>query len=104
MKGLLEEKSEIQKLRFWGKIFGLNKNYYIAEADFETFDHLDLNDSEFLKYQQSLLNEEENVDDETTETDMDEKRTEESLGHGINQKIFFVSTESKILLLDDSIR
>lgn len=90
MKGLLQEKSDIQKLRFWGKIFGMKKNYYIVEADFETFDHLDLNDSEFVKYQQSL-----SVEQSEDEEDDDEKLTAESVGHGINRKIFFVSSGSK---------
>jgi len=35
MKALLNEKPNIQKLRFWGKIFGIKNNYYIAEANFE---------------------------------------------------------------------
>ena len=38
MKALLDEKTNIQKLNFWGKIFGIKNNYYITEADFDTFD------------------------------------------------------------------
>lgn len=33
MKNLLNEKPDIQKLRFWGKIFGIKNNYYIVEVD-----------------------------------------------------------------------
>lgn len=100
MKALLNEKADIQKLRFWGKIFGMKKNYYIVEAEFETFDHLDLNDSEFLKYQQSHSieqEEEEDNEDDISEYQTDEKLPVESVGHGINRKIFFVSSGSKIL-------
>lgn len=97
MKALIDEKPSIQKLRFWGKIFGLNQNYYIVEAEFDTFDHIDLNDSEFLKYQQTLPSEEQN-DDEEDETDDDRELSPESVGHGINQKIFFVSSGGRILL------
>ena len=36
MKVLMSEKPSIEKLRFWGKIFGLTKNYYIVEVDADT--------------------------------------------------------------------
>lgn len=94
MKTLIDEKPTIQKLRFWGKIFGLKKNYYIVEAEFETFDQLDLNDAEFIKYQQSLSPEEE--EDESNEDHMDRTPDTQSVGHGINQKIFFVSSGGRI--------
>ena len=97
MKALIDEKPSIQKLRFWGKVFGLKKDYYIVEAEFDTFDHLDLNDSEFLKYQQTLSSEEQEEDEES-ETNEDQKLSPESVGHGINQKIFFVSSGGRMLL------
>lgn len=58
MKGLLNENPNIQKIRFWGKIFGIKKNYYIIEVDSETFSIEEEND--------------------------------------LNQKIFYVSTGSRI--------
>ena len=80
MKGLLNKQPNIQKLRFWGKIFGIQKNYYITEADFDTIDH-----TEFVKYQENLSN----------ETDFNDKIPSEQIGDGVNQKIFYVSTGSE---------
>mgnify|MGYP002388120345 CR=1 FL=1 len=66
MRSLLKEKENIQKLRFWGKIFGLQNDYYIFEVE-----------SEYVQHE---------VEEET-----------ESLENEINPKIFFVTTERKIL-------
>ncbi|CAF2991559.1 unnamed protein product [Rotaria socialis] len=79
MKALLNDKPNIQKLRFWGKIFGIKNNYYIVEADFDTFDDVDLTDSEFIKYQDMSSSEEEKI-------------PPEPIGDGVNQKVFYVST------------
>jgi hypothetical protein len=98
MKVLLNEKPSIQKLRFWGKIFGLKNPYYIAEADFDTYDDLDLNDSEYLKYQEAFSIEEENETEDQDITNINRKLSPEPIGTGINQKIFYVSTGSKIIL------
>ncbi|CAF3944671.1 unnamed protein product [Rotaria magnacalcarata] len=79
MKTLVNDKPNIQKLRFWGKIFGIKNNYYIVEADFDTFDDVDLTDSEFIKYQDMSSSEEEKI-------------PLEQIGDGVNQKVFYVST------------
>jgi len=85
MKILLNEKTNIQKLRFWGKIFGIKNNYYIAEADY------DLNDSEFIQYRESSSVEE--------EYDIDnQKILSDQIENSINEKIFYVSTGSKNIL------
>ncbi|CAF4991517.1 unnamed protein product, partial [Rotaria sp. Silwood1] len=91
MKILLKEKINIQKLRFWGKIFGIKNNYYIVETDFDTFDNIDLNDVEFVKYQEIFSSEEENELDDTM-LSFNEKVPPEQLGYGVNQKVFYVST------------
>ncbi|CAF5089732.1 unnamed protein product, partial [Rotaria sp. Silwood1] len=91
MKILLKEKINIQKLRFWGKIFGIKNNYYIVETDFDTFDNIDLNDVEFVKYQEIFSSEEENEFDDTM-LSFNEKVPPEQLGYGVNQKVFYVST------------
>jgi hypothetical protein len=85
MKTLLNEKTNIQKLRFWGKIFGIKNNYYIAEADY------DLNDSEFIRYRESSSVEEENDID-------NQKILSDQIKNSINEKIFYVSTGSKSIL------
>jgi len=85
MKTLLNEKTNIQQLRFWGKIFGIKNNYYIAEADY------DLNDSEFIQYRQTFSFEEENDID-------NQKLLSEQIGNSINEKIFYVSIGSKSIL------
>ncbi|CAF3566992.1 unnamed protein product [Rotaria sordida] len=90
MKVLLKEKSNIEKLRFWGKIFGIKNNYYILEADFDIFDDIDLNDSEFIKYQEIFSLEEENEFDNTIQN-FNKKVPPEQIGDGINQKVFYVS-------------
>ncbi len=91
MKNLLNEKIHIQKLHFWGKIFGIKNNYYIAEADFDTIDEFDLNDSEFIKYREAFSMEEENEIDHR-------KISFAQIENIINQKIFYVSTGSKNIL------
>ncbi|CAF3288774.1 unnamed protein product [Rotaria sp. Silwood2] len=91
MKALLKEKVNIQKLRFWGKIFGIKNNYYIVEADFDTFDDVDLNDFEFVKYQEIFSSEQDNELDDTIQS-FNEKVPPEQLGDGVNQKVFYVST------------
>ncbi len=98
MKVLLNEKPSIQKLRFWGKIFGLKNNYYIAEADFDTYDDLDLNDSEFLKYQEAFSVDEENETEDQDITNINRKVPPEPIGNGVNQKVFYVSSGSEIIL------
>ncbi len=98
MKSLLNEKPSIQKLRFWGKIFGLQNNYYIAEADFDTYDDLDLTDSEFLKYQEAFTVDEENDTEDQDITNINQKVPPEPIGIGVNQKIFYVSSGSKTIL------
>ncbi len=80
MKILLNEKINIQKLRFWGKIFGIKNNYYIAEAEY------DLNDSEFIQYRE----EENDIDNQ--------KILSDQIENSINEKIFYVSTGSKNIL------
>ena len=94
MKALLNEKNSIQKLRFWGKIFGINNNYYILEADFDSFDDIDLNDTEFVQYQQAFLSDEEYEIDDTA-ISFNEKVPPEQIGVGVNQKIFYASTGSR---------
>ncbi|CAF1519825.1 unnamed protein product [Adineta steineri] len=89
MKDLLNEKANIEKLRFWGKIFGLENNYYIVEADFNSCDDFDLNDSEFLKYQEACTTEEE-LDD--SNINLYRQVPPELIGEGVNRKIFFVTT------------
>lgn len=87
MKTLLNEKVNFQKLRFWGKIFGIKNNYYIVEGEYDTFDEVDLSDSEFNKYQENFLFEDENA--------VNEKIPPELVGYGVNQKIFYVSIGSR---------
>jgi hypothetical protein len=91
MKVLLNEKTNIQKLSFWGKIFGIKNDYYIVEAGFDTFDEFDLNDSEFIKYQETFSTDEEDEID----NNINQKAPPDPVGNGVNQKIFFVSIGSK---------
>jgi hypothetical protein len=88
MKGLINEQANIRKMRFWGKIFGIKNDYYITEADFDTID-----DSEFVKYQESL----------SDDAEFNGKIPSEQIGDGVNQKIFYVSTGSKLEILVDLI-
>ena len=83
----MSEKPSIEKLRFWGKIFGLTKNYYIVEVDADTDDGFDLQDSEFIKYQDAFA-----AQEEEEEEQQQQGVPPEPMGHGINQKLFFVST------------
>lgn len=94
MKDLLSNTPTIQKLNFWGKIFGIKNNYYIVEADFDTFDDIDLADSEFVKYQSQFSYEEEEEENSTLDS-VRKSVPPELVGDGANQKIFYVSTGSK---------
>ncbi|CAF1668018.1 unnamed protein product, partial [Adineta ricciae] len=86
MKMLVINNPNIQKLRFWGKIFGTQNDYYIVEADFHFFDEIDSNDAEFITYQNMFSAEE--------ETNMITNKTipPELAGEGVNEKIIYVST------------
>ncbi|CAF1444669.1 unnamed protein product, partial [Adineta ricciae] len=86
MKMLAIENPNIQKLRFWGKIFGMRNDYYIVEADFHSFDEIDSNDSEFITYQSMFSAEEE------TNMTTNKKIPPELAGEGVNEKIIYVST------------
>lgn len=99
MKALLSEKKSIRKIRFWGKIFGIEKNYYIAEADLDAFDDVDTDDSEFIKYQEACAVEETNA----TRINSDRKVPAEGIGEGTNQKLFYVSTGSKRCLCAEQV-
>ena len=82
MKNFLQKQPNVQKLRFWGKIFAIQRDYYVIEADLDSFDGFDLNDPQFIKYQ------EEYADQERPQT---RKVPPELIGDGINQKLFFVT-------------
>ena len=98
MKALVNGKKSIRKIRFWGKIFGIAKNYYIAEADLDAFDDVETDDSEFVKYQEACAVEETNA---TRINSSDRKVPAEGIGEGTNQKLFYVSTGSKRFLCTD---
>ena len=89
MKMLVIENPNIQKIRFWGKIFGMRNDYYIVEADFHSFDEIDSNDSQFITYQSMFSDEEE------TNMTANKKIPPELAGEGANEKIIYASTGSK---------
>jgi hypothetical protein len=80
-------------MRFWGKIFGIEKNYYIAEVDLDAYDDVETDDSEFVKYQEACATDETNP----TQSNSDRKVPPEGVGEGVNQKLFYASTGSKNL-------
>ena len=96
LKALLAEKKNVRKIRFWGKIFGTEKNYYVAEVDLDAFDDVETDDAEFHKYQEACAVE----DADTMEMNFNRKVPPEGIGEGINQKLFYVSTGSKSFLSD----
>lgn len=96
MKNFLQKQTGVQKLRFWGKIFGIQHDYYIIEADLDSFDGFDLNDPEFIEYQEAFDEEEENS---TNEKKYQQRKVPpELIGDGINQKLFFVSNGGRMIL------
>ena len=90
MAALLEkQETNIIKLRFWGKIFGLDRDYYVLEAHVETSDSFNLmNETEFLAYEEIHQNFNSTIEDFTSQLD--------SIGRGINRNVFFVSTGSDL--------
>jgi hypothetical protein len=92
MKRLLQTNSYIEKLRFWGKIFGRDNDYYIVEADLNTFDALNPMDNiESVQYEQ--VNVRRHVMNESDERNNESQRSPpETIDYAINQKLFYVAT------------
>ena len=64
----LVDKGQFEKIRFWGKIFGTQKNYYVAEAEQHTDEEAD--DGE--EHQETHDNDDhKDVDDEELDGDED---------------------------------
>ncbi|CAF5133433.1 unnamed protein product, partial [Rotaria socialis] len=65
----LADKGQIDKLRFWGKIFGTQKNYFIAEAEQNVDDETDENE----------LHEEAHISDDNRHPNEEEMDDEEDM-------------------------
>lgn len=64
----LVDKGQFEKLRFWGKIFGTQKNYYIAETEHNIEEDTDENE---LSDEANLHEDNKEIDDEEVEGEED---------------------------------
>lgn len=98
----LADKGQIEKLRFWGKIFGTQKNYFIAEAEQNVDDEADENDL----HEETHMNEDNRPHDEEEidgEEDVLPKSTykpppvvpKEERGTGVNKYTYYVCNYRK---------
>ncbi|CAF3886560.1 unnamed protein product, partial [Rotaria sp. Silwood1] len=87
MTNILELDFLFEQIAFWYK----KNNYYIVETDFDTCDNVDLNDVEFVKYQEIFSSEKENELDDTM-LSFNEKVPPEQFDYSVDQKVFHVST------------
>ncbi|XP_011426256.3 radial spoke head protein 6 homolog A isoform X2 [Magallana gigas] len=100
----LVEKWPIETLRFWGKILGTRKNYYVVEAEFKDGEYeSDLSDDEGDEDKSSNDKIEDSMifdDESTTVTDEIKPFYKpppripcESMGTGLNKHVYFVCNE-----------
>ncbi|GAB1607471.1 radial spoke head protein 6 homolog A-like [Argonauta hians] len=102
MKHLVDN-NPVQNVRFWGKIFGLEQNYYVVEADFREGEQVEeeAEDEAEQEVMESMKDvdemEEEEVVDEDKVPQIDYKPPQpvpkEEKGTGTNKKTFFVCNE-----------
>ncbi|XP_061170080.1 radial spoke head protein 6 homolog A-like [Saccostrea echinata] len=102
----LVENWPIETLRFWGKIMGTRKNYYVVEAEFKDGEYdSDFSDEEEEKSSNDKIEDSMIFDDESTTVTEDIKPYYkpppripcESLGTGLNKHIYFVCNEPGLL-------
>ncbi|XP_056012064.1 radial spoke head protein 6 homolog A-like [Ostrea edulis] len=98
----LVENWPVETLRFWGKILGTRKNYYVVEAEFRDGDYeSDLSDEEDDTSSNDKIEDSMIFDDESTTVTDDIKPFYkppptipcESLGTGLNKHVYFVCSE-----------
>ncbi|KAL3319453.1 Radial spoke head protein 4 A [Cichlidogyrus casuarinus] len=97
----LVEKYPVQSVRFWGKIFGLEQNYYVVEATFAEGEELEEDAEEAADEEQDKDNEA-HSDEEENEQDVKDKLPKSSWkppqkipkeenNQGTNSKVYFVT-------------
>ena len=101
------DKNHFEKLRFWGKIIGTEKNYYIAEAEQNADEEGDGDDEEGNEEAQAN---EDTKDDEDEEAEGEEDPLpksafkppptvpKEERGTGVNKYTYYVCNYRKFLL------
>jgi len=97
----LTDTVSVTSCRFWGKILGLQKNYYIAEVQFRDEDEYAEGENENDVSEDSNENNEENEDDESSDKfppkssfkPAPKPATEEAGKAGVNKFVYFVCNQ-----------
>ncbi|KAL4219670.1 Radial spoke head protein 4 A [Mactra antiquata] len=103
LSDLLNDYTSIRTIRFWGKILGLTKNYYVAETEFgeDDYEEEDMaNEAEHEELPVDLREEDSSLFDDLMLPDdikpiykPPPKIPCEPAGSGLNKKIYFVTLE-----------
>jgi len=90
----------VQKVRFWGKIFGTEQNYYVSEVEFREGEEEEEEEEEQEEDKDDDKDKDEDADDEEIEDDTPKPDykpppvvLKEDRNVGCNKKIFFVCNE-----------
>ncbi|CAF3759119.1 unnamed protein product [Adineta steineri] len=94
----LVDKGHIEKIRFWGKLFGTQKNYYVAEVEQsveEGGDDEDRNNDEINKPDETKENNEEDIEGEEDPLPKSTFKSppvvpKEERGTGVNKSTYYV--------------
>ncbi len=100
----LVDKSQFDKLRFWGKIIGTEQNYYIAEAEQNAEEEADEDEG---NDEVNENEDEKDVDDEEAEGEEDplpkstykppKSTPKEERGTGVNKSTYYVCNHRMFL-------
>lgn len=102
----LVDKGHFEKLRFWGKIFGTEKNYYIVEAEQNAEDDADDDEGAEEAAEQEAEKEEDDEEEEGEEDPLPKSTYKppptvprEERGTGVNKYTYYVCNYRKFISL-----
>ena len=97
------DKYDLESIRFWGKIFGLEQNYYIAEVQFQEGkdEEGEAEAAEAEKEEEETEDKEENEEEDPIPKPIHKAPPvipKEEIGHGTNKFVYYVCNARKLIL------